>query len=540
MKLAGWIGVALLLLTLSGCGNDDRNKAAETGASPVPGGTVVLTMGAEPDVLNPLIHTSAQAGQLIVLMSDGLVEMGEDFVYHPHIAESLTISPDSLSITVAMKRWAWSDGTPLTSVDVVRSFDLFVDPLVASPRAGGRLSNVERVVAVDESTVRYDFREQRADQVATLGHAILPAHVVATLDPADVRSWPMNSSPLSNGMFRLESWERGRHMVLVRNDTYVGRQPQVDRILVRFIPDETARLVELEMGKIDVVDNIPPHQAARLEALEGLHVATSAGRLMGMIYWNHEVELFSDRRVRKALSLAMDRSAFVDGLLSGYGSAAAGPLPPVLWAHNPDIEPDPFDAEQARTMLASAGWVDENGDGIRERDGRSLRFTLLTRKGDPVRENGAVVIRENLRAVGVEVTTRVLEFSTVIDHVRRGDFEAYLGVFSARLAVDPSGLLGSGSFDRWNYGHYASATADSLMDLALSLTDRNEALPVWSAFQQHCAEDQPMAFLYYPHDVVAHTTRIEGLRPHVLSPYQTIADWWIPTQGRLYTDADQY
>ena len=73
-----------------------------------------------------------------------LVEMGEDFVYHPHIAESLTISPDSLSITVAMKRWAWSDGTPLTSVDVVRSFDLFVDPLVASPRPGGRCSHGEK------------------------------------------------------------------------------------------------------------------------------------------------------------------------------------------------------------------------------------------------------------------------------------------------------------------------------------------------------------------------------------------------------------
>jgi len=534
MRGSGLVWIAALCVIVSGCSGPDEEVASSDHEETATGGTVVLALGAEPDVLNPLINTSAQAGQVLALLLDGLVEMEEDFLYHPRIAEQLTYSPDSLSITVRLRDWCWSDGVPLTSDDVVRSFELFVDPLVASPRAGGRISNVADVVALDDRTVRYDFHARRADQTATLGYALLSSASVADLDPADVRSWPLNQNPDANGLFMLESWERGRHMILRRNEAYPGPKPALDRVMIRFIPDETARLVELETGEVDVVDNIPPHQAARLDDLDGIEVAASAGRLMGMIYWNHELAMFSDRRVRKALSLAVDRSAFVDGLLSGYGSAAAGPLPPVLWAHEPSIAPDPLDIERAGRLLDEAGWIDSDGDGVRDRDGRPFRFTLLTRKGDPVRENGAVVLRENFAAVGVDVKARILEFSTVIDHVRHGDFEAYLGVFSARLAVDPSGLLASDSFDRWNYGHYADAAADSLMDLALSLTDREASRPVWAAFQRHCAEDQPMAFIYYPHDIVAHSSRLEGVRPHVLSPYQSIGEWWIPQDKRRY------
>ena len=534
MRMTGWALLLLAAAACSGCGDRDGRKVATGDRVPEAGGTVVMAFGAEPDVLNPLIHTSAQAGQVIVLLLDGLVEMEEDFLYHPRIAERLTFSPDSLMITVHLNPWCWSDGTRLTADDVVRSFELFVDPLVASPRAGGRLANVLGVSAIDEQTVRYDFRERRADQVATLGHALLPAAAVLELDPAAVRAWPLNDAPAANGMFELESWERGRHLILRRNESYPGIKPLLERILIRFIPDETARLVELETGGVDVVDNVPPHRAARLAEQEGIEVAASAGRLMGMVYWNHELDLFADRRVRKALSLAANRSAFVDGLLSGYGTPAGGPLPPVLWAHDASIAPDPFDPDAARRLLEEAGWTDNDGDGIRDRNGKRFSFTLVTRKGDPVRENGVVILSENYRAVGVEVKTRVLEFSTVIDHVRQGDFEAYLGVFSARLAVDPSGLLGSDSFDRWNYGHYANAYADSLMNLALSLTDRDAARPVWAEFQRHCAEDQPMAFLYYPHDIVAHSSRLEAVRPHVLSPYQTIREWWIPAELRRY------
>lgn len=525
----------LLLALLAGCGDAGSGRRdAASGAEPVPGGTAVIAFPAEPDVLNPLLYTSAYSGMVMVLLNDGLMEMGEDFRYAPRIAEAAFFSPDSLTVTAPLRPWRWEDGSALTAADVVSSFELIRDPRVASPRYGAAVRNITAVEAVAPDTVRYRFAVRRADQISALGHVLLPAALTAGLDPAEVRAWPLNQSPPSCGMFRLETWVHDRHLVLHRNETYDGPRPLLDRLLLRIIPDETARFLELETGGVDVMADVPPHLARRLEGDPGFVVARTAGRLVGMVYWNHEDPLFADVRVRKALSLAMDRGAIVEGLLGGYGRAAAGPIPPAVWAHDPDVAPDPFDPERAREMLAAAGWRDADGDGVRERDGRPFRFEMITRKGDPVRENAVVILRENLAAVGVDVRPQVMEFSTAIDRVRAGRFAAYLGVFSARLSVDPSGLLGSDGFDRWNYGRYSDARADSLMRLGVSLSDREAARPVWSAFQRLMAERQPMAFLYHPDVLVASSTRLRDVRPHVLSPYNNVRDWWIAPEDRRF------
>ena len=523
-----------ILAGLPGCGESPDPAGGSGAAGPVDGGTVVIAFASEPDVLNPLLYRSAHAGQILVLLMDSLVEMGDDLVYHPWIARSLEPTGDGRGLTATLREWTWQDGTPLTAEDVVSSVALYMDPVIASPRSGGRLANIREIEALDPRTVRYIFHEVRADMVPTLGHFILPKHLTDTYAPGDVREWPINETPLSSGMFVLETWDHDRRLVLLRNETYKGRKPHVARLIFRIIPDETARWVELETGDVDFVEDVPTHVAARLGENPDIVVDSIDGRLVGQVYWNMELPIFRDRRVRKAFSLAIDRRRFVEGLMDGFARPASSPLPPALWAHDPDLAPDPHDPAAASRLLADAGWVDSDGDGIRERDGRRLSFTMITRKGDPVRENGLQIIRENLASVGAEVDGRVLEFSTAIDLVRSGRFDAYLGVFSARLAVDPSDLLASDAFDRFNYGHYASAAADSLMDLALSLTDRDQARPVWHAFQRLVAHDAPMACRYYPASLVAYNRRLSGVEPHILSPYNNIRDWWIAPASRKY------
>lgn len=523
-----------IMSTLSACDRADSPDPQVGEHRPIAGGTAVIAFAAEPDVLNPLLYKSALAGQILVLMFDALVEMQDDFHYAPCIADSLTFSSDMLELTVHLREWNWADGTPLDAWDIVSSISLYQDPVIASPRSGSNLMNVESVTALDARTVRYRFREYRSDLVPTLGHFILPHAMTDSLDRADIRRWAMNENPPACGLFQLESWDHDRNLTLVRNSAYPAAAPNLDRLIFRIIPDKTAQLIELETGGVDFVEDVPSHEAARLRQRSDLVVESYGGRLVGQVYWNHELDLFKDRRVRQALSLAIDRAMFVDGLLNGYGEPAAGPFPPSIWAHDPDIAPDAFDPEQARLLLSRAGWIDTDGDGIRDKDGQPFSFVMLTRKGDPVRENGIQILRENYADIGVQLQPRILEFTTAIDMVRQGRFEAYLGVFSARLAVDPSALLASDSFDRFNYGHYASAVSDSLMHLALRTDDRREAKRIWSDFQKHIAQDQPMAFIYYPHSIVAYSKRLRDVRPHVLSPYNNIGEWWIDPTDRKY------
>ena len=527
-----WSLPILFVLAAAGCGRDA--PPPPPAGDPVDGGTAVVAIAADPDVLNPLIYRSAYAGQVAVLLLDSLVEMGEDLAYHPRIAESATVSDDGREFDVVMRPWRWSDGTRVTAEDAVATWRLFMNPKVASPRAGGRIGDIGAVEAIDRFRLRYVFSEPRSDNIAALGHFILPAAATAGLDPAAVREWPLNESPPSCGRFVLLNWERDRELVLARNEYYDGPRPRLDKVVFRVMPDETARLVALETGEIDFIEDIPPRSAARLADSDAVVVYRVPGRLVGEITWNLEREFFSDRRVRRALSLAIDRSLFVDGLLGGCARPAVGPIPPASWAYHSDLEPDAYDPAAARRLLDAAGWTDSDGDGVRDRDGAIFRFTLLTRRGAPVREAGVVAVRENLAAVGVEVETRVMELASAIDLVRDGRFDAYLGLFSARLSPDPRAQFGSDSGGRYNYGHYRSAEADSLMRMALAAADRDVAAGIWHRFQEVVAADAPLAFLYYPDSICASSRRLRDVNPHPLTPYNRIEEWWIHPQERKY------
>jgi peptide/nickel transport system substrate-binding protein len=528
------LGLSLVLGLTVGC-QDDRDSPREPAAAREPraGGTAVIAFPAEPDVLNSLIYASAYTGQILALLQDGLLEMGEDLEWRPKIAQEWHFDPARMTLTYRLRPWRWSDGTPFSAYDVSETFKLFCDPQVGSPRRGS-FASIAQVVAVDSATVRYEFRRPVADPLGVTVHAVLPAHLVSQWQPAQVRTWPLNERPVSSGAFVLEKWDRNQELVLARNELYAGAKPFLDRVVFRIIPDETARVVALETGEADFMEEVPVHAAGRVAAGGKASIYRVSGRLFGYLSWNFRNPLFADRRVRQAISLAIDRRRLIDNLMEGYATPAASPLPPALWAHNADVSADPYDPEAARRLLAEAGWLDRDGDGVLDRDGRRFSFEILTRQGDPIRENGVVIIRENLHRVGIEANPRVLEHGTAIAMLQKGRFDAYLGLFQANLSVDPSSLLHSEATDRFNYGGYANAQVDSLLQLALSLADRRRAKPVWDRLQEILAEDRPMAFLYYPETLIAVSHRLQDVRPHLLSPYNNICEWWIKADDRRY------
>jgi peptide/nickel transport system substrate-binding protein len=221
-------------------------------------------------------------------------------------------------------------------------------------------------------------------------------------------------------------------------------------------------------------------------------------------------------------------------LLLGYGLPAVGPIPPVLWNHHQALAPDPFDPAESTRLLAAAGWNDTDGDGVLDRDGIPFRFEILTKQGDPVRENGSVILRENLKQIGVEATILAMELAAGLDRLRAGRFDAYFGRLNANLYGDPSGYIKSTAVGEFNSGHYANATVDSLLAVALGTLDRDAALPIWLDIQEILQIDPPAAYLLYPENLVGIGTRLQDVRPHLLSPVNNLAEWWISPADRKY------
>jgi peptide/nickel transport system substrate-binding protein len=523
-------------LAAGGCGRKGDVPATGSAAgSAAPGGTAVVALAADPDVLNPLIYSSTIAGIVIAELHDGLADMDENLSYVPRIARGWEIAPDGLSITYHLRPWCWSDGAPLAARDVVRSFELFQDERVASKRRG-LYRDVAKAVAVDDSTVRYDLLRAVPNPVQATWHHIVPWHVVGELDPATVADWPINRQPLSSGEFTLESWAPNRELVLVRNPHYPGKPALLSRVVFRIVPEEATRLLMLETGEVDLADGVQPAAAARLSARGDLRLVASGGRSIYHLQWNCLNPAFADAGTRRALSLAIDRGRLISALVVGHGHPAVGPIPPALWNHHRGLAAPACDPAEARRLLAEAGWRDADGDGVLDRDGRPLRFEILTRSGDPVREQGVVILRENFAAVGAAVEVRAMESLAGQARAREGLFDAYFGLFNANLYGNPAPYVRSTATSEYNLGHYANATVDSLLDVALGLGDRTAALPVWQRLQEVLAEDPPAAFLFYPDNLVAINARLHDVRPHLLSPVNNLAEWWIAPADRRGAD----
>jgi peptide/nickel transport system substrate-binding protein len=416
-------------------------------------------------------------------------------------------------------------------------WQLLTDPQVGSPRAD-LLREVVDVTTPDAATVCYHFATPPADPLVITFHAIMPAHVVADLDPAQLETWPVNRQPLASGPFRLRAWEPGTQLVLERNPAMTFEPPYLDRVVLRIMPDETARILALEAGEVDLVADVPASTARRLADHPDIALHEVSGRVFGFLMWNTRRAHLATPEVRRALSLAIDRGRFVDDLLGGFGEPAASYLPPVLWNHHPGLEADPFRPDSARTLLDAAGWRDLDGDGIRERGGQRLALEIIYRSGDRVRDDGAVVLRQNLSDVGVDVSLRALELATALDFLRSGRFDAYWGEFQANLYADPTPLVGSGATDRFNFGGYANARVDSLVFAARACGDRSVARPVWYALQEELVRDQPAALIYYPRQIVAINRRLRDATPDMLSPVNELHRWWIAPEDRRWAGQD--
>jgi len=541
MRWGGGFGVLVglvLALAVGGCQDRGKDEQSVDVAIPTPGGTAVVALPDEPDVLNPLVRTSSMAGMVLSLMSSSLVEMSPELLWEPEIAESWSVAADSLSITYKLRPWRWSDGEALTSADVALSWRLIVDPRVGSPRAS-LLRDIVDVETPDPETVRYRFDRPVADPIQASFHSILPAHLVAELDPARQDLWPLNRDNVSSGPFRLVSWDAGEQLVLERNPHYLLHRAYLDRLVLRVMPDATAQMLALESGEVDLVMGVTAATARRLEGNADIAMHEVSGRVFGFVLWNLRQPQLRQPAVRRALSLAIDRQRFVDDLLSGLGRPATSYLPPVLWNHHAGLAPDPFSPDSARTLLATAGWVDTDGDGVRDRDGQPLTMEVLYRSGNSVRDNGAVVLQQNLSDVGVRVELRALELATALEFLRDGRFGAYWGEFQANLYADPSALIHSASVDQFNFGCYGNARVDSLLTAALATADRDVARPVWWELQEELVLDPPAALIYYPQQLVATSVRLRDAHPDMLSALNNIHRWWIAPADRRWAAADR-
>jgi len=525
----------LLLLLLSACGG--TNEEGAENAKPVPdepvyGGTLRVAAGGEPDVLNSLITTSGYSGRILGLVNEGLIAFTPRLDWEPVLASSWEWLDEGLTLRFHLRAGInWSDGQPFSAYDVERSYELFTDPVIASSRRSNFVDMLS-CTALDSVTVEMRFKQKSRDQLFNANIPLLPAHIVDELDREQVENWPINRKPVGLGPFKVESWDSGERIVLVRNPYYWRHpKPYLDRMIFEFTPEQTVRLLKLESGEVDLVENIPPKDEARLKkTAKDIKIYPLSGRRFAYLCYNLKRPFLDDVRVRRAISHAIDRRAFTENLMFGRAQPAASIIVPALgWAHDSSLPVDAYDPDLSRKLLEEAGFADTDGDKVVERDGKAFEIGITTRTGDPVRENGILILQENLSRVGIKVKLNLMELSTALTEVRKGNFDIYYGHYNSRMSVDPTSLVTTGGVSNW--GAYSNPRIDELVQEGLREMDVQRAKEIWYQFQNVFAQDQPWTMLYYYDTLVGIRSDFHDCAPDNLSPFYGIENWW--TSGQV-------
>ncbi len=544
----------LFLPLLAACGGGDRGgggegRPAKAAAEDVPerGGTAVTAELT--DMVRPLsvLYQSEMDGDLIDVMYMGLtrpVWRDGRLVYLTSNDSPMALAwhweyvgADSSAMRFRMKSGLrWSDGRPITAQDVAWTFRTIKDPRTASPREQD-LAQLDSVIPENDSVVVFHFRRRNPEMLFATSIPVAPRHPYegTPLERlATHRAFSRPDSLVVSGPFRIGSRRPGERITLVPNATFSVR-PLLDRIVIRIIPEPTTRLAELRTGNVDMVKAIGFDQVPDLrQRAPNLRFASIEKRYWEYVAYNPRPgSAFADPRVRRALGQALDVEGMITALrMEPFTARAAGPYAPIFRdLHDPErMRPLPHDPEGARRMLEAAGWRDADGDGVREKDGKPLRFTLVTNTGNQRRADVAQVMQQQWKAVGAEMRFQQLEFNTFQQRQQTKEFDALLGSWAVNLSPDISPLFTPGS--PFNIVSFADSAAVRLMREAQARETAEEANPLWRAAAERIVREQPYTWLYYYDIVVGMGERLRGVRVDTFGAYQNSWEWWIPASRR--------
>jgi peptide/nickel transport system substrate-binding protein len=429
------------------------------------------------------------------------------------LAERWTVGDDKLTWTFALRRnVTWHDGRPFTARDVKFTMErLWLNPQVPFFQRAN-IQDIARVDAVDDFTVRIVTKVPFATLPVMLGYLanILPEHILGTYSVEQLRN-PVDflRNPVGTGPFRFGESVLGSHVRLVAYDRYFLGRPKLDAIVFRVVADLEQQLAQLQTGQLDLMI-VEPHQVPAVQRMSNIQVVDAPQVNYTFVGFNHKAEPFGDRRVRQALSHAIDRKAFLDKIYGGKGRLATGPISPLVgWAYTDAVDQYRYDPALAGKLLDEAGWA-KGPDGIRRKGGQPLKFTLDFDRGSPVREQTAVVARQYWRDIGADVELRVGEFNALLSRIRARPNPLQAWVLWYITPPEADLLAYYHTRGTLNEFSYSSPEVDQLLEKGRATFDQKERARLYQQAQKLIAADAPVVYLVYPAEIQALNTRIQG------------------------------
>jgi peptide/nickel transport system substrate-binding protein len=505
------------------------------------GSQVVIGAWLEPaTLLSGAPVTGASYQQIQRIIANGLVKLGYPaFDVQPDLAESWEVSADFLVHTFTLRSGVtWQDGEPFTAADVKFTYDLvthsewpggldsyFAQIVGATEHKAGEAEELTGVEVIDDTHVKITLVQPDALFLASAAsrQRILPKHVLESLAIGEIEKSDFARKPIYTGPYIVDEWRQGESITFRANPNYFGGKPAIDTVISRFIPDAATANAELANGGLDVA-TVAPDQLAAFEGNDAYSIQELPGLRIVYILMDLTLPIFSDPRVRKAISHAVDKQTVIDTLYLGKGEVGRSFITPLAWIFNPDAPQYPYDPAAAASLLDEAGWT-MGDDGIRvNANGEKLAFTLTVPTA--YRQDG-LAVQPFLKEIGFDVTIEEQGAGQVTGPLKVGEYQAAINAWN-NFIIDPRADL-QRTFQNprpTDSTGYKNDEVDALFVQARATLNKEEEKALYFEIQNLVETEAPIAYLWRQQDLLVVGQRLVAPQVTSISEfYDRIPEW---------------
>lgn len=505
------LGVVLLLTAMAtACTSDGGGESTTTssgGGDPITTTTagpsepknLVIAQDSDAQTLSPLEVTGVETANVNLHIYDGLVATGTDMTLEPRLATDWEIV-DALTWRFKLREGVkFHDGTDFTAEDAKFTIDYILD----EENKSGLRSYISPITEV-EIVNDYEILIHTSRPYVTLANQLARAVLVVPSDTyQEMGRDEFSISPVGTGPFRFVEWAKDQHVALEANDDYWAGRPKVDTLTIRTVPDPATRVAGLLAGEIHIIADVAPDAVPQVENASGVEVVSGGGLTQNFLALNTFAEPFDDIRVRKALNYAIDQDEIIGSLLGGRGTVNQGPFAPNTFGYDPDLVGYSYDPEQARDLLAEAGYAD---------GGPVIELWYQTGSGvSGANDQVAAAIAGQLDEVGFEVTLTPLERARYLEVLVTSPQLPHFAIADNRDALgDGDFLLGLWYHSARRAHYYNTPALDALIEEELTLLDRDERLAKLHEIGDYIVDDAAVGFLFTVDVLYGVSDRVSG------------------------------
>ncbi len=537
----------LAVLVALACTKEHRvppvsRTAAEEGPAEE-GGTLVRRLASDVNTLNPVLTTSKYDHLVFNYLFTPMVYLDANLQCIPGLADKWDISPDGKLYTFHLNpRATFDDGTPVRATDVIFTLKRILDPQSEAAELAGMFeqADLEHTKVIDDHTVAIAFKKALAPQLSHFNNFnVLPEHVYAQGDFLK----DFNSRAVGEGPYRLIRRDAGREILVERREDYWGKKPYIKDVLFKVIHDDVTAWNAVKRGDIDesqITSDVWYMESSRPDLQRYIDFRRLYYLSYTYIGWNERNPILADKRVRQALGMCVDIKSIISNLYHGTARAMNGPFVPDQWAYNPTVPIPPYDPPAAKRLLASAGWLDTDGDGILDKNKTPLKFDMFVFAGSQISTQLAQLYQAELKKIGVAMNIVTLDPPVYFERLTAGNFEAVNLTWDLDPDPDPYPLYHSSQIPPHgqNFVYYSNPEADRLIDEGRTTLDQSKRVAIYQQLHAILAEDQPYRWTLQVSVKWAINKHVHGVAESkgygLFLWYPGEFDWWIPKNQRTH------